>query len=345
MNKNKALLPLLAFMLCVGTLFIPLAAHAQTADTTPPTLTVTLNGGILIATAKDDESGVAAIHVNDYRFSTLINGTAYVNLYDYGGTGAQIAVFATDRAGNRSQPIVIDNPYYRNATARPTTTAAAGAATPGPSSAGTATASPSGTAAPGATPFPSFSVPEPANPVSGTAASGGANPFTPSGGGSVLDNAGTTDGKEFFTVTATDGSVYYLIIDRQRGSENVYFLSAVTRADLLGLTDGGTISGPEPIQPEPITPQDPAATEAPQAAEPEPAKEGGGVKIGTIIFIVLAAGIVGGVAYYFKVVKPRKAATQADAYEEAEGDPGDEGADDGYYFDETDEYEPGAPED
>ena len=168
----------------------------------------------------------------------------------------------------------------------------------------------------------------------------GPNAFTPDGGASVMDNATQQEGKEFFTITATDGSVYYLIIDRQRGTQNVYFLSAVTREGLLGLTGGGAITSPGLAQPEPQTPENPAQTQQPEPTEP-PAQDDGGGSMGTILFVLIAVAAVGGAAYYFKIVKPRKAAALADEYEEYEDE--DEGADDTYFFDETDD-EPGAPD-
>ena len=51
----------------------------------------------------------------------------------------------------------------------------------------------------------------------------GFRPFTPPGTGTVVDNASDNDGKEFYTIKTEDGSVFYLIIDRQRNVENVYF--------------------------------------------------------------------------------------------------------------------------
>ena len=54
----------------------------------------------------------------------------------------------------------------------------------------------------------------------------------------MLDNATDQDGKEFFTITTADEAVFYLVIDRQREAENVYFLNAVTVADLLALGGG-----------------------------------------------------------------------------------------------------------
>ena len=64
------------------------------------------------------------------------------------------------------------------------------------------------------------------------------NPFTPDGTGTVVDNATDEDGKEFYTITTADESVFYLVIDKQKTSENVYFLNTVTTDDLLPLAIG-----------------------------------------------------------------------------------------------------------
>ena len=53
-------------------------------------------------------------------------------------------------------------------------------------------------------------------------------PFTPDGTGTVVDNATDEDGKEFFTITTPSENIFYLVIDRQRTENNVYFLNAVT---------------------------------------------------------------------------------------------------------------------
>jgi len=63
------------------------------------------------------------------------------------------------------------------------------------------------------------------------------NPFTPAGTGTVIDNATDGDGKEFYTIMTPNENVFYLIIDRQREAENVYFLNAVTERDLLALAE------------------------------------------------------------------------------------------------------------
>lgn len=70
-------------------------------------------------------------------------------------------------------------------------------------------------------------------------------PLTPDGTGTVIDNVTNEDGKEFFTVTTPSKHVFYLIIDRQKNAENVYFLDAVTDKDLLALakSDNEDVSG------------------------------------------------------------------------------------------------------
>ena len=95
-------------------------------------------------------------------------------------------------------------------------------------------------------------------------------PFTPEGTGTVLDNATDQDGKEFFTITTADEAVFYLVIDRQRGAENVYFLNAVTVADLMALAEPGQ----EPEAPPPVVEPEPPEAE-PDPGPEEPKKSGG----------------------------------------------------------------------
>jgi len=138
------------------------------------------------------------------------------------------------------------------------------------------------------------------------------NPFTPEGQASVLDNANSDDEKEFFTFTTPEGNVFFLIVDRQRDSDNVYFLNAVTEQDLIALAEqaGQEVSGSGGI---PVSTNEQTPDEW-QSAEPEPAepdapasKRGGGN--GTLIFLLVAAAIAGGVGYYFKIVRPKQQAT------------------------------------
>lgn len=330
MMKSKVILPILALVLCMSVFLFPAAALAQVSDTAPPTLTTELTGDTLIIQAKDNDSGVESIYVDSHRFSTLVNGTASIKLSDYAGGGQQVSVYAVDAAGNRSQNVLINNPYY----VEPVSPVAASTGEPIPS----------------ASPAPEPFLPEPVTPdsiaddagsadsteVTESAIAGDSTVFTPDGGGTVVDNATEDDGKEFFTVTATDGSVYYLVIDRQRGTENVYFLSAVTTDDLVSLTEDGASTEPGIAQPMPEPIESEISEDDPEQQE-ELAQSGGNT--GTIIFILLAVAVVGGVGYYIKVVKPRRQSRKDDEYEDDDEDESDGGK---YVFEgEADEYYPG----
>lgn len=148
------------------------------------------------------------------------------------------------------------------------------------------------------------------------------NPFTPSGTGTVVDNATDEDGKEFFTITTPAENVFYLVIDRQRETENVYFLNAVTEADLLALAEaaGETVT-PAP-EPEPVPDHEP--TPAPEPEQPE--STGGG---GTLLLALAVVLFGGGAGWYFKIYRPKKQRAA-----EAEEDYG--GFDDTEGYDETD---------
>ena len=100
-------------------------------------------------------------------------------------------------------------------------------------------------------------------------------PFTPDGTGTVVDNATDAEGKEFFTITTAEEAVFYLVIDRQKSTENVYFLNAVTLADLAALAE--STKGAAPITPAPEP--EPAPEPAPEP-EPEPEAKGGAAPAG-----------------------------------------------------------------
>ena len=139
------------------------------------------------------------------------------------------------------------------------------------------------------------------------------NPFTPDGQGTMVDNATDQDGKEFFTIMAADESVFYLVIDRQRETENVYFLNAVTVADLMALAEPSPEALPEPLpepEPEPATEPEP---------EPEPEKSGGA---GTLLLVLAVLALGGGAGWYFKIYRP-KLQKAAEPEEDYGGDPYD----------------------
>jgi len=202
--------------------------------------------------------------------------TLELNLRDYAQSGDEyITVQATDANGNSSNSIQFKNPYYSPSDDAENSDAI-----------GTESAIPN---------------------VS--------NAFTPDGTGTVVDNATDGDGKEFFTVGTEDGNTFYLIIDRERTSDNVYLLNAVTENDLASLAkpgDGFTETAiPTPTPTPEATPQPTAEPETP------PAPEKGGSS-GTIAFVVIAILAVGGVGYYIKIVRPKQNAPDDDGVSDSD---------------------------
>lgn len=162
-------------------------------------------------------------------------------------------------------------------------------------------------------------------------------PFTPDGTGTVVDNATDAEGKEFFTITTAEEVVFYLVIDRQKSAENVYFLNAVTLADLAALAE--STEGAAPITPTPEPEPVPEPTPEP---EPEPESKGGA---GPLLLGLAVLLVGGGAAWYFKIYRPKhhQAAAPEEDYDEADPYDGPEDYGDGPPWDE-DEPNDGEPE-
>ena len=132
--------------------------------------------------------------------------------------------------------------------------------------------------------------------------------------------------KQFITVQSKNGNTFYIVIDRNGETENVYFLNLVDEADLMALIEGEET---EPIIPtctctdkcvvgaintnceichsnmsectgkEPVTEPEPT-----EPVDDEPAEEKG-INIVPIIVLLIAGG--GGFAvYWFKFRKPKE---------------------------------------
>lgn len=145
------------------------------------------------------------------------------------------------------------------------------------------------------------------------------NPFIPPGTGTVVDTATDEDGKVFYTIMTPDEHVFYLVIDRQRGTENVYFLGAVTEEDLMALAIPSENSGGSAIPGGTVEPEPPAEPTPEPDPEPAPEEEKGG-NMGMVIVVVLIVLAAGGAGYYFKVLRPKQLANTGDEYGEGEYD-------------------------
>lgn len=332
-------------------------------DRTAPTVRAVLDGGKLCIEARDNRSGIASILVDGKEYAASDEKTMSVTVDKLDAGKEQVTVQAVDKAGNRSAVTTVDNPNYQP----PKEDTEPEADTPAPSPTPTPVVTtppastitkPSGTPQqPGSSQTVSTPTSSPAESTSvstGTSASASADPeadtdtvprgenaLTPDGQGTVVDNADEAAGKEFFTITTADDNIFYLIIDRQRDSENVYFLNAVTEEDLLALAepseDGGESAVPDP---EPVctcevkceagavdtdcpvcalTLED-CAGETPAPAEEapaEPEQESSGA--GLYVAIALVALVVGGAGYYFKIYKPKHELDDAEDLDELTG--------------------------
>ena len=184
--------------------------------------------------------------------------------------------------------------------------------------------------------------------------------FTPDGNLTLIDDflqieaPATEDSeqieKQFITVQSKNGNTFYIVIDRNGETENVYFLNLVDEADLMALMEGEET---EPIIPtcsctdkcvvgsintnceichsnmsectgtEPVT--DPEPTEP---VEDEPAEEKGFNFLPIIVLLIAGGG--GFAVYWFKFRKPKEknnGSTDLDDY--------DFGQDDDDYDEET----------
>ena len=154
--------------------------------------------------------------------------------------------------------------------------------------------------------------------------------FTPKGNATVVDDVKTENEKEFFTISTPYENIFYLIVDRARESENVYFLNEVTEQDLFSLTSAKTPKETAiPEQKEPVChcTQKCAVgmvnvqcelcsvnlkkcigitTDTEETQEAETKKENIPTEKGTMIFSIVGIVIAIVVGYYFKVYRPKQ---------------------------------------
>lgn len=241
--------------------------------------TLTVNGAWI-------DGDILRINVTDING---VNSALALRLSDYVNDAENkefISIQAVDLAGNKSGIIEIKNPFYVPTAKAETTTT---------------------------TPAPNESPKSSSSSVPNENKS-----FTPDGAGTVLDNATDGDGKEFFTIDTEDGSVFYLIVDRQKNSDNVYLLNAVTLDDLVALAkksgtelttnliDSDISAIPDSEHPSETESTFPSTTETPDTTETPEKPSKSGFNYNIIIFIIIIVVVVGIGAYYFKIVKGKK---------------------------------------
>ena len=325
--KRKYLVTtLLAFIMCMGAFLLPVYASAGgNCDDTP---VVEISG--VVGEAETESMIVNAVWLNDEMLRidviNLVTETVTsvaIRLSDFvadAGNSPYILIQAADLDGNLSGVIQINNPFFVSQSG---STDAEGEEIAGQN---------------GEPDTTSESADEDSDDYennTGTSQIG----LTPDGTGTVVDNVVTQNEIEFFTVYTEDGNVFFLVVDRQRSTDNVYLLNAVTEADLMALAErsGNPIEDSHVSAIPPIpTPEPEPPVESNQEPEPIPEPEpqpANGSGNGNLIFILVAAVAIGGAAYYFKIVRPKKnAAYDDDDFDESDYD--DSGDDEGGAFDE-----------
>ena len=210
-------------------------------DFTKPTLNAAVNNGSLTVQASDTDSGIKTIYVNGFEFNNHNNGTITIRMEQF-DTGYQyFTIQAMDNAGNMSENYRVNNPYYN----------------------------PQGTSSESKYRLPDSA--EATKPASSTAKVKD-NIKTDNQGNTLSKNItgsnkteekkkalATADmqersveystvsgqGREFYTIEAKTGKVFYLIIDRNGDNEEVHFVTDITENDLLNVTENNSETLPK----------------------------------------------------------------------------------------------------
>lgn len=323
--------------------------YIECFDHTAPMVRARISGQLLRIEASDSQSGVTEITAGGKKYTNLSSGKLDLPLKDF--TSEQISVQAMDAAGNKSQTVQVENTAGQTASEPPVQVQKPVTTTPVTTTPVKTTTTPA--TAP-YTPPASQETPTPSTttPVSTSKDTGNTTtkPLTPDGQGAVVDEATNEDGKEFFTIATQDENTFYLVIDKQRDSDNVYFLDTVKESDLLSLAekdketegDVSAIPDPEPVctctdkcvpgevktdcpvcvlSLKDCTGKAPAVDPDGDTGDQEPEKPEKGSD-NTLILVVIAALAVGGVGYYLKIYKPKHDLDSADDFDDLTG--GDE---------------------
>ena len=303
-----------------------------------PEVTAGFRDQVLHVEAADDLAQVAGIQVNGLLFTTLVDGKLDVRmeapLLEY----KQLAVRAYDYAGNFSDPVTLDNPYYVEPTPEPTNTPKptnkpTTKPTKKPSNGSNSNKKPTATPEVTATPAPVtttapqqqivYVTPDPnmysyyqpqvtAEPETVYVPLGPGQPYKSEGNMQTLDMLySASTNKQFITVQTRAGETYYMVIDYDKPIDEdndiyeTYFLNLVDDRDLM------SVVSEDEIQPTP-TPQivyvTPEPTEIPQQTAPIVVEDDGMEEMLPTILLVGGVAAIGGAIFWMMKKKKEDAA-------------------------------------
>lgn len=157
------------------------------------------------------------------------------------------------------------------------------------------------------------------------------NPLTPDGNANILDEADSSQNKLFYTITTANGNNFYLIIDKDRNSQNVYMLSAIDELDLKDFIEeaseipDGTITGDDGLltddelsqQKQDETKEDETEPGSETEEDPVPEKKANPF----LSFLIVGALALAGAGAFFFIKKKRSSDYSDDEDETIYGNP------------------------
>ena len=303
-------------------------------DATKPTLNAAVSDGLLTVQAVDKESGIKVIYVNGYEFTDgITNGTLNIRLSQFDAGYEYFTITAMDQAGNVSEVYKTKNPYYKDPNSdddsNPAEQLPASAQATNPSSATANVTQHTQTDSNGNTTSQTPKTPEEQKKEEFARADAEEEAMKDA----ESEGEDMNLGKEFYTIQAASGKVFYLIIDRDGEEEVVYFLTEITENDLLNVTSDNSETLPKnsaalesqiPVTESALpnnnteiddtheveTPVEETTDESVEETEEEPEAETeepvkSNPLVGYLIMGIFGAGVIGA-AYYFKVVKKKQ---------------------------------------
>lgn len=238
-------------------------------DGVKPEISAYLKGEVLQIKVSDDLSGVKELCINGKSYTKLKDNGIGINVKELESSNAYITVYAQDNAGNKSSTYKIKNPYYvgekENGESDQSKNNPQSTEETKPTQAtGTLKQEDTKPQEEETQQTPQQQTPPQAEPEEDEESQEDEDtqeveqedeetegneeeavtvaPVVPE---SVVSNndSGSEEGKEFYTIETKNGKIFYLVVDKNQMSDNVYLLTEVGENDLLNFVnyDGNAV--------------------------------------------------------------------------------------------------------